>query len=361
MVDPNQRRWTPFENEALRNGALLDFVDGLHTLAYSSSDGCIDSSVAIHIYLINTSMANKSFVNADGDFLLVPQVGELFIRTEFGCLTVEPNEIAVIQQGMKFSMSCNNAINNQLLRGYILEVRGNHFELPNLGPIGANGLANPRDFQIPVASVDVENLEKEHRVIMKFQNNLFASTKQHSPYDVAAWSGNYTPYKYNLNKFVSVNSVRIDHPDPSIFTVLTCPSIGKPGTALADFVIFPPRWECAENTFRPPYFHRNCMTEFMGLIRGQYQAKSKAFAPGGASLHQTMIPHGPDEQSYKVAVEQDTSIPRRIPDNTLAFMFETSLSLKLSSWACHENVDEDYQKCWQGLSALNLSTRGEVA
>ena len=349
-ADPNQRRWTPFQSESIKSGLKLDFVDGLNLLAFSDADGCAASSVAIYIYLANFNMINRCFVNSDGDFLIVPQEGHLQIVTEFGRLLVKPKEVAVIQQGMKFSVSSQDS----LLRGYILEVRGNHFELPNLGPIGANGLANPRYFQVPRAHVDSTDLISNYTMILKFQNKLFRAHQDRSPFDVAAWFGNYTPYKYNLDKFVSLNSVSVDHPDPSIFTVLTCASIGKPGTALADFVVFPPRWECALGTFRPPYYHRNCMTEFMGLIKGQYQAKSNKFAPGGGSLHQVMIAHGPDQDCFEAASEQDTKVPKRVADGTMAFMFETSLTLKLTEWARSENVDEDYYQCWQALADLSF-------
>lgn len=337
-------RWKPYEANLPSSG--VDFVKGLHTLAYSDKGGSASSSIAIHIYLANSPMTDRSFVNSDGDFLIVPQTGTLLIKTEFGRLIVEPNEIVVIQQGMKFSIDSRD---NQPIRGYVLEVKGNHFELPYLGPIGANGLANPRDFQTPVAMVE-SDLDRTHTVICKFRNKLFEAQQSNSPFDVAAWFGNYTPYKYSLDKFVCVNSVSVDHPDPSIFTVLTCPSIGKPGTALADFVIFPPRWECALNTFRPPYYHRNCMTEFMGLIKGQYQAKSGKFAPGGGSLHQAMMPHGPDEDCFKMATNQDTSQPKRVADGTMAFMFETSLTLDLTQWALAQNVDTEYHNCWKGLT-----------
>lgn len=342
IVDPNQRRWFPFKSELSQT---KNFVEGLNTLAYSDADGAAQSSIAIHIYLAGRNMDSTCFANLDGDFLIVPQTGTLSITTEFGQLTVEPNEIVVIQQGMKFKVDKWDSEN---ISGYILEVRGNHFELPQLGPIGANGLANPRDFMTPTARI--ENNAHPYEVVIKFQNLLFKATQNHTPFDVAAWFGNYVPYKYDLSRFVSVNSVSVDHPDPSIFTVLTCPSLGKQGTALADFVIFPPRWECAQDTFRPPYFHRNCMTEFMGLIKGTYQGKSAKFAPGGASLHQSMMPHGPDNECYKKATNQDTSKPSRVADGTMAFMFETSLSLKLTNWARAENVDHGYLDCWKNIS-----------
>ena len=359
QVVVNQTRWSPFEDRTLasRNAPTKNFVDGLHLLACSDVDGCATSSIAIYIYLFNDNMRDSSFVNSDGDFLIVPQAGSLLVRTEFGRLRVDPNEICVVQQGMNFSIDILDRKSNssELARGYILEVRGNHFELPNLGPIGANGLANPRDFQVPTAHVEPDSPSGGHKVFFKMQNELFCAVKLHSPYDVAAWFGNYTPFKYNLDNFVTMNSVSVDHPDPSIFTVLTCPSHGRPGTALADFVIFPPRWECASGTFRPPYFHRNCMTEFMGLIKGQYQAKSGKFAPGGASLHQAMVPHGPDAGCFKVATEQDTSEPKRVADGTMAFMFETSLSLRLTEWALEQENDDEYYKCWEKFNDMTVS------
>lgn len=306
-------------------------------------------------------MIRRAFYNSDGDFLIVPQKGTLVIRTEFGIMEVPPNDIAVIQRGMRFSVSLlltqtDSYDHAPFARGYILEIKGgNHFELPQLGPIGANGLANARDFLTPKAALDEpKSLNETYQLINKFDNCLYMTSQKNSPFCVAAWFGNYTPFKYDLSKFVSLNSVSVDHPDPSIFTVLSCPSNGRPGTSLADFVIFPPRWECAEGTFRPPYFHRNCMTEFMGLIRGQYQAKSGRFAAGGASLHQAMTPHGPDVESYKKAIEQDTKIPSRIADGSMAFMFETCLNLKLSNWGVtNKTKDHDYVNCWAAFQDYN--------
>lgn len=309
-------------------------------------------ALAIHIYLSNANMTNTCLQNADGDFLIVPQSGSLEIRTEFGRMFVEPEEICVIQQGMNFTVTSPDlSTDGNFIRGYILEVIGSHFELPTLGLIGANCLANPRDFQTPQAEFVDDVQQEEFTIIKKFQHRLFEAKQDHSPYDVVAWFGNYVPYKYDCRKFIAINSVTRDHPDPSIFTVLTSPMPGRPGTALADFVIFPPRWEAANGTFRPPYFHRNIMTEFMGLIRGNYQAKSAAFAPGGATLHQSMTPHGPDKQCFEKAIEQSTDKPSRVADNTLAFMFETSLTLMVTDYAYKKaNCDDvDYYKCWQSL------------
>ncbi|CAG2102201.1 unnamed protein product [Medioppia subpectinata] len=336
---PNQLRWNPFklpENS-------VDFVDGLNTIC-GAGDPRARNGIAVHIYAINASMNDKCFYNSDGDFLIVPQIGNLLITTEFGRMQVKPNEICVVQQGMKFSVDVE-----QPSRGYVLEVYDNHFVLPNLGPIGANGLANPRDFLTPTAHY--EDRLGDYKVINKFMGKLFAAQQPHSPYDVVSWTGNYVPYKYDLSTFMVINSVSFDHADPSIFTVLTCPS-DKPGVAIADFVIFPPRWGVSDHTFRPPYYHRNCMSEFMGLIHGTYEAKEGGFRPGGASLHSMMTPHGPDFQCFQKATNDELK-PQRVADGTMAFMFESSLSLVTTEWGLRscQTLDENYYKCWSDLKS----------
>jgi len=337
--NPNQMRWKPFDLPA---GAKVDFVEGLHTVC-GAGDPKSRHGVAVHIYLCNKSMENRAFYNSDGDFLIVPQTGTLNITTEFGKISAAPNEICVIQQGMRFNVEITEPS-----RGYILEVFDGHFKLPDLGPIGANGLANRRDFLAPVAWFEDRDGE-QFEIISKYQGALFVATQVHSPFDVVAWHGNYVPYKYNLANFNVINSVSFDHCDPSIFTVLTCPSL-KPGTAIADFVIFPPRWSVQEHTFRPPYYHRNCMSEFMGLIYGKYEAKEGGFQPGGASLHSMMTPHGPDRDCFETASNADLK-PQRVADGTQAFMFESSLSMAVTKWGeetC-QKLDASYNECWQGL------------
>ncbi|KAJ2706989.1 hypothetical protein FB645_001130 [Coemansia sp. IMI 203386] len=332
-----QIRWLPFEIPQDN----IDFVDGLRTVG-GAGDPSVRNGLAIHIFTATATMDKKTFCSADGDLLIVPQQGRLDIRTEFGPIMVAPNEIAVIQRGMRFSV----ALPDGPSRGYVLEVYDGHFELPDLGPIGANGLANPRDFQTPTAQY--ENTRDTWTVVQKFQGTLFAAIQDHSPYDVAAWHGNYAPYKYNLANFNVINSVSFDHVDPSIFTVLTCKS-AHPGTAVADFVIFPPRFEVQMNTFRPPYFHRNCMTEFMGLIHGSYEAKQGRFLPGGASLHPIMTPHGPDSATVENATTRELR-PGRVADGTQAFMFESMFQLCLTQWAANACVqDREYYKAWQDI------------
>ena len=276
-------------------------------------------------------------------WIAVPQSGTLDISTEFGKLQVAPREIVVIQAGMKFSVNVEGPS-----RGYILEVYGTHFRLPDLGPIGANGLANPRDFLTPVAHY--EDKDVEFKVINKYMGEIFETHQKHTPFDVVAWHGNYTPYKYNLDNFCCMNSVTFDHPDPSIYTVLTAPS-PTPGVAVADFVIFPPRWMVMNNTFRPPYYHRNCMTEFMGMVYGKYDAKV-GFVPGGSSLHSCMTPHGPDSDTFYGA-----STAKLEPEwfgSGLAFMFETSFMLRLTDYALNcEQRELDYQKCWEKLPKVS--------
>ncbi|XP_064489375.1 homogentisate 1,2-dioxygenase-like [Ornithodoros turicata] len=337
--NPNQMRWHPFDFPDMKN---VDFVDGLNTIC-GAGDPRARHGMAIHIFACSSSMTDKAMYNSDGDLLIVPQDGSLYIVTEFGRMLVVPGEICVIQQGMRFSVEVSGPS-----RGYILEVYDNHFVLPYLGPIGANGLANPRDFEIPTAWYEDRD-DIVYTIVNKYQGALFHATQGHSPFDVVAWHGNYVPYKYNLSNFMTVNTVSFDHCDPSIFTVLTCPST-KPGVAIADFVIFPPRWSVAEKTFRPPYYHRNCMSEFMGLILGNYEAKERGFAPGGASLHSMMTPHGPDSECFEMASKAKLA-PQRVGDGSLAFMFESSLSLAVTEWGVHtcNKLDQDYYRCWQGI------------
>lgn len=281
ILNPNPFRWKPFQDSAYRND---DFVSGMHLLA-SSGEPATKNGLAIYIYLFQKSMTNSYMYNSDGDFLIVPQDGVLKIHTEMGRLRVEPGEICVLPRGITFSVQIDEK--DSMKRGYCLEVYKGHFVLPELGPIGSNGLANPRDFLYPTAWFE-PNHHNSGILLNKFGSKIWMKKVSSTPFDVVAWHGNYLPYKYSLSKFCAVNSVSYDHLDPSIYTVLTC--IGdETGTALCDFVIFPPRWICTDqNTFRPPWFHRNTMTEFMGLIQGSYDAKT-AFLPGGASLHSCMV------------------------------------------------------------------------
>ncbi len=333
---PNQMRWNPVPMPS----APTDFLTGLRTLA-GNGDLRTHSGVAIHIYTANHSMEGLYAYNADGEMLVVPQTGRLLIHTELGRIALAPSEIAVIPRGIKFRVELLEGE----ARGYVCENYGASFRLPDLGPIGANGLANSRDFQTPVAAF--EDIERGVRVICKFQGNLWESEYDHSPLDVVAWHGNYAPYKYDLARFCAINTVSFDHPDPSIFTVLTSPS-ETPGTANCDFAIFPPRWMVAEHTFRPPWFHRNFMNEFMGLIRGQYDAKAEGFVPGGASLHNCMSGHGPDATSYEKASTGELQ-PQYLAD-TLAFMFETRFVCRPTRFAVETaELQHEYYTCWQNL------------
>jgi homogentisate 1,2-dioxygenase len=293
------------------------------------------------MYAANASMTTRFFYNADGEMLILPQQGGLRIATECGVVAVKPGELAVIPRGIKFRVELPDGS----ARGYICENYGQPFRLPDLGPIGANGLANPRDFLTPMAEFD--DMEGDFEVISKFLGRLWTSRYNHSPLDVVAWHGNYAPYIYDMARFNCINTVSFDHPDPSIFTVLTAPSAVH-GTANVDFVIFPPRWLVAEHTFRPPWFHRNMMNEFMGLIQGEYDAKAEGFVPGGASLHNCMSGHGPDAETFERASTADLN-PRRV-DDTLAFMFETRLAVRPTRYALEAKIlQHEYYECWQGL------------
>jgi homogentisate 1,2-dioxygenase len=339
---PNRLRWAPLPPPQ----SPTDFLEGLVTLATSGAaraqQGC-----AAHVYVANRSMEERRFCyDADGELLVVPQEGALTFATEMGRLLVQPGEIAVIPRGIRFRVE----IAGDLARGYVCENYGAPLRLPELGPIGANGLANPRDFLAPVAHF--EDREAPTQVIAKFNGHLWQARLDHSPLDVVAWHGNYYPYKYPLSRFNTLNTVSFDHPDPSIFTVLTSPS-ETPGVANVDFVIFPPRWMVAEGTFRPPYFHRNVMSEFMGLVHGEYDAKKGGFVPGGASLHNAMSAHGPDRASYETAIEAQLE-PHYLA-GTLAFMFEGRHVFEPTAHAvASPALDRDYDAAWAGFEKARV-------
>ena len=332
---PNRLRWDPLDIPA----EPTDFVDGLTTLA-GNGDVATQAGMAAHLYLANTSMTDRVFQNADGELLIVPQQGAVRLVTELGLIDAAPGEIVVIPRGVRFRVEVDGSV-----RGYVCENYGPMFRLPELGAIGSNGLANSRDFLTPVAAF--EDVDRPTHVIQKFQGGLWAGTWDHSPLDVVAWHGNLAPYKYDLARFNTINTVSFDHPDPSIFTVLTAPS-EIPGTANVDFVIFPPRWMVAEHTFRPPWFHRNVMSEFMGLVTGAYDAKAGGFSPGGASLHNMMSDHGPDVASHAGATAADLK-PHRI-DGTMAFMFESRWVIRPTKFALETcALQADYDACWMGF------------
>lgn len=333
---PTQFRWNPLPIPE----HPTDFIDGIVTMG-GGGDPAFQTGVAIHLYAANASMDRRFFYSADGELLIVPQLGALLLQTELGSLHVTPGEIALIPRGIKFRVELEE---NQA-RGYICENYGLPFRLPDLGPIGANGLANPRDFLAPVARF--EDTDGEFHIVSKFLGRLWQAEIDHSPLDVVAWHGNDYPCKYNLNLFNCINSVTFDHPDPSIYTVLTAPT-AIPGTANCDFVLFPPRWMVAEHTFRPPWFHRNMMNEFMGLILGQYDAKAEGFIPGGCSLHNCMSGHGPDLESWEKATQADLK-PVYL-SGTLAFMFETRMVVRPTRFALETQIRQhEYYECWQGL------------
>ncbi len=331
-----QLRWgpPPMPNEG------TTFISGVRTMT-TAGDVNTQTGMAASVYLVNQSMSDEYFYNADGEMLVVPQSGGLRFFTELGRIEVTPGEICVIPRGMKFRAELLDGP----ARGYLCENYGAKFTLPDRGPIGANCLANPRDFKTPVAAF--EDKETPSVLTVKWCGKFYETKLGHSPLDVVAWHGNYAPYKYDLRTFSPVGAILFDHPDPSIFTVMTAPS-GEEGTANVDFVIFPERWSVAEHSFRPPWYHMNIMSEFMGLIYGQYDAKPDGFVPGGISLHNCMLPHGPDKTAFDKASTVELK-PARLT-NTLAFMFETRYPQHLTSYAASvESLQHDYIECWAGL------------
>lgn len=336
---PNQLRWNPLPMPT----APTDLIEGMVTMAGNGAPEA-QSGAAVHLYAANRSMRGRSFYNADGEMLFVPQSGRHRFVTELGVIEAEPQEIVVIPRGLRFRLELPDAGGD--VRGYICENFGANFRLPDLGPIGSNGLANPRDFLTPVAAY--EDIDGPHELVAKFQGNLWAAHMDHSPMDVVAWHGNYAPYKYDLRRFNAIGSISYDHPDPSIFLVLHSVS-DTPGVSNIDFVIFPPRTLAMQDTFRPPWFHRNVASEFMGLVHGAYDAKAEGFSPGGASLHNSMSGHGPDAETFEKASRADLSKPDVIKD-TMAFMFETRFVWRPTPHAVESaELQPEYYRCWQGL------------
>jgi homogentisate 1,2-dioxygenase len=333
---PDQLRWNPLPIPE----RPTDFIDGCVTLA-ANGNAALHVGAAIHVYVASRSMKDRYFYDADGELLIVPQMGALRIATELGVLEIAPGEIAVLPRGVRFGVELLDAT----VRGYICENYGALFSLPELGPLGSNGLANARDFLYPVAAFEQHSAPCE--LVAKFQGRLWSTELDRSPFDVVAWRGNYAPYKYDLARFNTMGSVSYDHPDPSINTVLTSPS-DTPGIANVDFVIFPPRWLVTDHTFRPPWYHRNFMSEFMGLVKGVYDSRAEGFVPGGCSLHNCMSGHGPDAAAF----EHATSVELRPQylDHTLAFMFETRFVNQPTRFALQtEALQSDYSQTWSAL------------
>lgn len=336
VPDPNRLRWNPLPAPA----PGTDWLAGLWTVGGNGDTGQ-RTGMAVHLYHANTSMTDRVFSDADGELLIVPEHGGLLLVTELGLLPARPGEVALIPRGVRFRVE----LLDETARGYVCENYGQPFQLPDLGPIGANGLANARDFLAPVAAYD--DVERPVEVVNKYCGNLWAATYGHSPLDVVAWHGNHVPYVYDLRRFNVIGTISYDHPDPSIFTVLTSPS-DTPGLAGVDFVVFAPRWLVGEDTFRPPYFHRNVMSEYMGLIEGAYDAKAEGFVPGGGSLHNMMSAHGPDRETFDRASAAELK-PQKIDDG-LAFMFETRWPVVTTGQAAEAgHLQKGYDTVWQGL------------
>jgi homogentisate 1,2-dioxygenase len=338
---PNRLRWSPLELPA----EPTDFVDGLTTMMANRAPEDLEG-VAVHIYAASADMERRAFFNADGELLIIPEQGRLELLTEMGRIDLRPGEVALVPRGVRFRV----LLPDGAARGYVAENHGSLFRLPDLGPIGANGLANPRDFLTPHAWY--EDRDEPFELIQKSLGSLWTTTIDHSPLDVVAWHGNLAPWKYDLERFNTIGTISYDHPDPSIFTVLTSPS-DVPGRANADFVIFPPRWLVAEDTFRPPWFHRNVMSEAMGLIYGAYDAKADGFAPGGLSLHNLMAGHGPDVASWRGASEAELK-PHKI-EGTMAFMVESCWPYRPTRFALEsDKLQRDYDAAWGGFPKAKL-------
>ena len=336
IVSLGQYRWDPVPHEDKE----LNFISGIRTMT-TAGDVHTQIGMAAHIYLATKSMENEYFYSADSELLIVPQEGKMRFCTELGIIDIQPQEFAIIPRGLMFRAE----VLEGPCRGFICENYGQKFELPQRGPIGANCMANSRDFKTPVAAFEDRN--EKSKVIIKWCGQFHQTEIDHSPLDVVAWHGNYAPVKYDMNNYCPVGAVLFDHPDPSIFTLLTAPS-GVSGTANIDFVLFRERWSVAENTFRPPWYHKNIMSELMGNIYGQYDAKPQGFMPGGISLHNMMLPHGPDKEAFEKASNAELK-PVKL-DNTMSFMFETRFPQQLTKFAAEEApLQDDYIECWSDI------------
>ncbi len=349
-VDPDvislgQYRWDPVEASG-----ETTWLTGMRTMT-TAGDVNTQVGMASHIYLVTESMVDSYFFSADSELLVVPQQGRLRFCTELGVIDLAPQEIAILPRGLVYRVE----VLDGPCRGFVCENYGQKFELPGRGPIGANCLANPRDFKAPVAAF--EDREVPSTLTIKWCGQFHETQIGQSPLDVVAWHGNYAPYKYDLSTYCPVGAILFDHPDPSIFTVLTAPS-GVPGTANIDFVLFRERWMVAEDTFRPPWYHKNIMSELMGNIYGQYDAKPKGFVPGGMSLHNMMLPHGPDKNAFEGASNAELKAEKL--DNTMSFMFETRFPQHLTEFAAKEApLQDDYIDCWDSLEKKFDGTPGK--
>ncbi|MBY8820782.1 homogentisate 1,2-dioxygenase [Sphingomonas colocasiae] len=340
-LSPNRLRWNPLAMP----DTPTDLIDGMATMMINQDAASLEG-VAVHVYRANADMVARAFVDADGELLFIPEHGRLTLLTELGRIDIAPGQIALVPRGVRFRA----LLPDGEARGYVAENHGSLFRLPDLGPIGANGLANPRDFETPVAWF--EDRDEPFELVQKYLGSLWTTTLDHSPLDVVAWHGNLAPCRYDLAKFNTIGTVSYDHPDPSIFTVLTSPS-NVPGRANADFVIFPPRWMVGEDTFRPPWFHRNVMSECMGLIHGAYDAKADGFAPGAISLHNLMAGHGPDVASWEAASHAELK-PHKI-DGTMAFMVESCWPYRPTRHAMESaDLQGDYDTVWGGFPKAKL-------
>ena len=345
IVSLGQYRWDPVPHSDLS----LNWINGMRTMT-TAGDVNTQVGMAAHIYLVNTSMVDDYFYSADSELLVVPQEGSLRFHTELGIIDLEPKEIGILPRGLLYRVE----VTNGPCRGFVCENYGQKFEMPNRGPIGANCLANRRDFKTPVAAF--EDRETPSTVTIKWCGQFHKTKIEHSPLDVVAWHGNYAPCKYNLKNFCPVGSILFDHPDPSIYTVLSAPS-GIFGTANIDFVLFRERWQVAENTFRPPWYHKNVMSELMGNIYGQYEAKPEGFVPGGTSLHNMMLPHGPDNDAFERASNSELK-PTKM-ENTMSFMFETRFPQHLTNFAAKlAPLQDNYIDCWQDITKKFDGTPG---
>ena len=303
----------------------VDFIGGLVTFA-GAGDPCAKTGFAIHQYAASVDMVRRAAANLDGDLLVVPQEGALRVQTELGWLLVSPGEILILPRGIRFRVELPDG----RARGFVGELFNGHYRLPERGLVGANGLADERHFRAPVASF--EDLEAPYEIVHKQGGDLWRTTVNASPFDVVAWHGRYAPFKFDLMDFNAYWGANWDHSDPSILTVLTSPHDDH-GRNAVDFAVFRGRWDATQDTFRPPYMHRNSAVEFNAVIKSP--RTKGAYRPGAVTYTPYLMPHGVSVSGYEAAVGQSdehANEPRRSSDDELWIQFESTYLLRVMPW-----------------------------
>lgn len=335
---PNLSAWSQIVDDS---EGPQDFVAGLTTLG-GAGNPALRRGFALHGYRATADMEDHAFTNADGDLLVLPQQGRLIALTEFGALEVEPGEVLLLPRGLRVSI----LVPDGEAQGYAAEIFAGHFQLPERGPIGANGLVDERHFRGPTPYYE-DRLAPGFRMTHKFGGALSEATQDHSPFDVVGWHGAYLPLAYRFSAFSPVSNTAFDHTDPSAFTVLSA-ALDEEGANALDLVVFPARWDPTEHTFKPPYFHRNVTTEINGIIEDP--SLNAPFTTGMVFVTPSMTPHGVRAgavERFLAKSDEAADRPTKSSSKSLWFQFETALHFHRTEWAKRTDLaKEDWPDVW---------------